>query len=398
MKKIEQNNNVSANASGLITWTGKDIPCLDIYTGCNLNTVMYKVANAVCMALDPYDLSNLTLQCALDIFNKNEPKNRTIANVFQLLIDNDCSFKELIDNLQDQIDGITSPTFILDLKCLAVKDSFGNTLPYTQQTVSQIFVNEICSLKGDVANIAGELGVIKQNINELIANPYVTPEPIVTTCLSTNKPVSTALITLAQSHCDYKTTAGSVVDIQQAISQQPPELNTDLIAVPGWNLSVTSGFQSLSNLWLAYKNLLDRVILIEDNCCSISCKDVTIGFTIVPNDNNTGIVLQFSEVAGTDIPNGMEDCGSTVTITDWTGNSLPYAIEVSQGGNTEELSIIGLDTSQKLKVNVSASLCSSEAGLNCTKCIFKEFMLPQTCCTIKNVTESDIIIVYTINI
>lgn len=85
MRPLSSNDTFPGSTpSNEVAWNGPEIPCLGICTGQSLNKITYVIATKLCELAAPYDLSTLTLQGALDIFNRDEPANRTIANVFQL--------------------------------------------------------------------------------------------------------------------------------------------------------------------------------------------------------------------------------------------------------------------------------------------------------------------------
>ena len=133
-----------------IQWNLGDIPSLGIVNGDYLDEMIYAIVNKLCDLSDPLDLSTLSLQCLIDKLDITEPTPRNIQTIFQLLINNDCSLKDLIDNLQDQINDINTSTLVLDLKCLAQFDVYGNPLPYDLKSVLQSLINEVCSLRTEV--------------------------------------------------------------------------------------------------------------------------------------------------------------------------------------------------------------------------------------------------------
>ena len=367
----------SPTPSGDIVWSGPTIDCLGICPGQTLNKVTNIIATKVCELAAPLDLSTLTLQCALDIFNREENGNRTLANVLQLLADNDCGLKELIDGLQAQIDGLSQDNLVLDLKCLAEKDSFGNLLPYNQETVLQSLINHICDLELEVDGIGGKITDLQDQIDEIKDNLPSSDEKIITTCIIANKPVSESVIELSDNYCNYKESVGQTTDIQKAIAQQPKELQDLLSAIKGWEINPANLAESTNNIWIAVANLLSRVSSIESTCCNITCKDVTVGMEIIGSADGKAFYLKFSEAAGTDIPAGFSDRGSTVTITDKNGKIITYDIEVEQDGTTDQLSVVGLNLDEPLTISVAARVGSD--SLTCEKCLVGEFDAISSC-------------------
>jgi len=363
--------------SGNIVWSGEKIDCLGICPGQTLNKIVYIIANKVCELSSPLDLSTLTLQCALDVFDREENGNRTLASVLQLLLDNDCGLKELIDGIQSQIDGMSNDNLVLDLKCLGVKDSFGNTLPYNEQTVLQSLINKVCDLDTELDGIGGKIADLQLQINEINDNLPSSEEKILNTCIAPNTTVSETVEQVTENYCNYQESVGSVTDIQKAISQQPKEATDLLSTTKGWELNPSNMAESFNNLWIAYNNLLGRVTSIESTCCNITCKDITIGMEVIGAADGKGFALKFSEAAGTDIPNGFTDRGSTVTITDVDNHILTYDIDIEQDGTTDQLSVVGLNLESPLDISVNARVGSD--ALQCEKCLVSTYSAQTGC-------------------
>lgn len=120
-----------------IQWNKGDIPSLGITNGDYFDDIVYAIAEKICECCGDTDLSSLSVQCLYENLLVNDtrpvPVPPTLLWVLQLLIDNDCRLKDLIDGLQNQINDITNTGLVLDLKCLAVFDAYGNPLPYDQK-------------------------------------------------------------------------------------------------------------------------------------------------------------------------------------------------------------------------------------------------------------------------
>jgi hypothetical protein len=379
---------LNSNSSGLITWSGECIPCLDIKTGDNLNSTIYTIAEKVCELTAPLDLSTLTLQCALDIFNKEESGNRTLANVIQLLLDNDCGLKELIDGIQNQIDGLSEDNFIIDLKCLKETDSFGNALPYTIESVCQNFVNEICNLKTQVNTLSGRITTLQNQVDNL--DIPSGDEVVVTTTISGPKVVSQALIDVSKSYTDFKAILGSESQIQTAIARQTSALNSLMSGVAGWITTPTTEAQSINNVWLLLSNFAPR-IAANEACCASGCEDIKVGFIVTIEGHLA--TLSFTAGAGTFIPSGYTDNGSALTITDSLGNSSTVYVSVSQGADSDQVDLSGFKVGDVLDFNLDLKMKS--ATDNCQQCINKNVKyISDGCCVLTNSGSSPITIVY----
>lgn len=377
-------------STGEITWNGPAIACLGICSGEKLNKVVAAIANKVCELTAPMDLSKLTLQCALDIFNKDEAGNRTLANVLQLLIDNECGLKELIDNIQGQIDGIKTDNLVLDLKCLSINPG------YTTETVLQGLINAACELYGEVKTLDGQLGNLDKRLTDHINAPVDNQEVSIATCVTPDSTiVSQSVIQLAAAFCDFRSVVGTKAQIQTSIARQTSEVNQLMAPVQGWIASPVTEAQSVNNQWLFLLSLHDRISNIENNCCKISCKDVKVGFDILVNDST--ISIAFSSLAGTSIPNGLTDQGSTLILTDKNGVSINYVISVANDKTRGDFPFSGLSTDGPISVSVISVIGSD--SLHCQSVTNKTFSVTsvENCCIITNNSALDNTIVYQIN-
>lgn len=387
MRPLSSNDTFPGSTpSNEVAWNGPEIPCLGICTGQSLNKITYVIATKLCELAAPYDLSTLTLQGALDIFNRDEPANRTIANVFQLCLDNEVGLKFLIDGLQSQIDGISSTNFVANLKCLSATDAFGNAQSYTRDSVIQGLINELCQLESEFDILSGRVTNVENQINTLLNAPKVIEEVSVTTCISTNKPVSQSVVLLSGDYCNYKDIVGQPTSIQSAMAMQPADLTKALSSVSGWITMPAALAHSLGNAWLAIDNIYVRLSAMENGCCKASCDDVKVGYEIIPSDDGKFVSLKFSSASGTYIPAGVTDKGSELVITDGSGNTLSYTTPIEQGTTTEPLSLTGLDTSGALILELSAKLGSDSLG-TCTKCLPAKSISATSACPVCQITS-----------
>jgi hypothetical protein len=381
--------------SNCVPWNGPSIPCLGLCKGDNVSEVIVKLATKICEVAEPYDLSTLNLQCALDIFDNDEPSSRTIATVLQLLLDNDCGLKELIDNLQAQITGLGETTFVVDLKCLAEFDSFGNPLPYTEETVIQGLINEICAIKTTVAYLSGKVVDLQNQIDNIELNPVIN-EPSITTCVNPNLlPASTQIKNTSTELCNYKNIVGPSSDVATALSRICPDWNTKFQTEPGWIPAPINFMQQMNNFFIAFCNILGRVETIEGTCCAPSCSDIEIGFSIEVVDDQ--IIIRFRDLDGTNIPAGWVNNGSTMTITDpLTGDTTTFSIPLAQNYETETISLSGFTPGNTLVFTLQANM--KNGSYTCAKLVTKTWKYTtNTCCVITNIGEGSATIFYQTN-
>lgn len=98
-----------------VEYTGPTIACLGICTGDTLYQVEAAIAEKLCAALDGtgIDLSNVDITCEFltTILGNNSP---TLVGLMNMLIEATCTLKELIDQINAQINSI----YVFDTACL----------------------------------------------------------------------------------------------------------------------------------------------------------------------------------------------------------------------------------------------------------------------------------------
>lgn len=381
------------NKSSCIDWKGGNIPCLGIKNGDCLDVVVTLIAEEVCRIAEPTDLSTLTIQCVLDNLDREEPSQRTLFNILQLLFDSNCHLYQLVANLQSQISAGGTP-LVLDLKCLAQVDSFGNPLPYTEQTVLQGIINELCTQKATIAAISGQLSNLQNQVDNIDTDPYI--EPLISSCFFTGRPTSQAVQLTAQELCNYRGVVGTVPQIQTFIGLRDTGFNAYYQTTPGWVVNPTSAAQELANMQIVLSDLFARIAANEE-CCRTTCEDIKVGFEIEVNQDGDRITLYYTNVMGTNIPAGWQDIGSTLEITDEQNRQRTFSVlNVSQGGNSDELDISGL--TGILNFCLTVKLQNTETNEICTKCECRTFEVTDTACPVCRVdnigTTGTITIVY----
>lgn len=378
--KLINNENCITSYAQCIQWNLGDIPSLGIVNGDFLDEIVYAIANKLCDLLNPLDLSSVSVQCLIDKLNAVEPNPKTIQTVLQLVIDNECKLKDLIDNLQDQINN-SNPTLNLNLKCLAQFDSFGNPLPYNEQTVLQSLIDELCVLKATVAYLGGKVIDLQNQIDNLNITPYQLPT--VSTCISSGKRLDLSSSDIATSLCNLRAATGTEVQLQSAIAQQCANFNSQFGTIVGWNVAPINLAQSYSNLEIAFCNVLNRLISIEQTCCAPSCDKIKIGFTVDIDYDLSELSLNFTSGAGTFIPTNFVDCGSIITITDELGNIVtPTNTLIVQNGTISGISFFSL-TGKIFTISIKTRFCLKDDNntviLVCQDCISKTINVEQGC-------------------
>ena len=112
-------------------WDGPNIPCLKLCHGDKVSDLVYKLGEKVCDLLKDINFEDLDLNCLIDTCNDSYClEDKSLKNIFILLNHNDCSLKELIDNLVDSFNNKKVINLKLDLSCL--KDCLDLTPPKYQ--------------------------------------------------------------------------------------------------------------------------------------------------------------------------------------------------------------------------------------------------------------------------
>lgn len=352
--------------SNCVEWQGENIECLGIEKGEYISETIKKVADEVCELMNTLDLSDLDLKCVFDLCTSCPEPEKTLKAVLELLINKICSLEEIIDNLE--VSGSTGTDPVINLaSCFQFTDVDGDLvveLPHSAYT--KRIANQVCQILLNVSSLQDDVQDLQNTVNDLQTqiNNLETQIPDVSSdCLFVGvKSIEDAWDLLDQAFCQHRTAVGLTTDINLAIAQQCEGLNTDFGSTPGWSVSPANLANSLRNLWIAFCSLRDQVL----PCCAITCEDVSVGFSAVFNQAGDGIILRFTSGNGTSIPSGMEDLGSTGTITDIDGNVQNFNITI-ENGLEEEILLSGLNLNGDLIVEVTAIIGND--SLNCQKCL-----------------------------
>lgn len=390
------NDNLDIVPSNNVPWNGPNIPCLGLCKGDSVSDIVVKLATKICELAEPISLSTLTLECAVDMFSSIEPANRTIISVLQLMINNDCSLKDLIDNLQSQITGLSVHEFIVDLKCLAEVDGYGNTLPYTQQTVTQNLLNEICSMKNTVNFLAGQYTEMQNQIDNLNLQPLIDEKNIATCINAGILPTSTQVKHTSSALCNYIQIVGDEPSIAVALSKIPPSWNSQFQVTPGWIINPINYMEQMGNFFIAFSSILGRVESIENNCCTPSCELLKIGFSI--QEASGEVIIRFRDLDGTYIPSGWLHESNTMTVTDSITNQVTtFSLgSIVQGLQTGPLSLTGFVLGNELIFTLQTTF--KNGTTLCSKLFNKKWKyISDTCCVITNVGSGNSTLTYQIS-
>lgn len=375
MKKL--NNCVIENCIPTPTscgeWNGGDIAYLGICNGDSLNNVIWEIIGKL-EDLAGEDLAEFELDTLLDICKQKAPLEINLISILTLLRDNNICLKDYIDTLNDKINELSGVSDVnVNLKCYSDFDNLGNQLKITRESLDQLVIDQLCNHDGKIISLEGKIVLLQQQINNIDINPSVN-ELSFATCIDTViKPTSSQVKSIADELCDIETSHGTPAQVAIALSKTPTNLNAEFGLIVGWQLTPNNWAENYGNLLLEVENLRKRLNFIEDNCCASTCDDVKTGFSAVMNENFTGILLRFTSGAGTSIPTGWLDNGSTVIITDIDGNTVESNIIIINGAEREIITT-GLNMEGDLEISVTAKM--TNGVLTCEKCLFKLVRLP----------------------
>lgn len=381
MKKLEcLVENCIPTPSSCTEWNGGEVEYLGVCNGESLNNLLWEIINKL-QDLAGVDLSSIDLDTLLDICNQKAPLEVNLISIISLLKENQICLKDYIDTLNDKINELSKLDDVnVNLKCFSDFDNLGNALSITREQLDQLVIDTLCSHKGRLDTAEGKITNLQNQVNNLNLNTTVDELSFGTCVDPTIKPTSAQVIITSQRLCNLETATGSASQIAVALSKTAGDVNTEFGLIPGWNLTPANMAQNYGNLLLEVEALRQRVISIETNCCAVTCDDVKVGFSVVMNEDGTGVILRFTSGAGTNIPTGFIDAGSTVTITDIDDNTVDYNIVIANNAE-QEIPISGLSILGDLTVDVTVKMANG--GIVCEKCIVRKVKL-QGCnfCTI----------------
>ncbi len=370
-------------------WNGGEITYLGICNGDSLNNVVWEIVTKL-QAIAGDDLSQFDLDSLLTICNQQAPLEVNLISILNLLKNNQICLKDYIDTLNEKLSELSGAGSVnVNLKCFADFDNLGNSLSINREQLDQLVINALCDNKDRIETLEGKVILLQKEIDD-IENNTTIDELSFATCIDPGiKPTSSQVIITAQEVCDLETATGIPTDIASALSKTATDLNPEFGLIPGWNLTPSNWAQNYGNLLLEVEALRKRLIFMETNCCAITCDDVKIGFTAVFNDDMTSVIIKFTSGAGTNIPSGFLDIGSTITITDEQGNIEEFntaAPDLIANNAQIEVPISTLMTTGDVNINIQSNI--SNGTLTCSKCSNKTIKRPSCSFCILTATDT----------
>lgn len=393
--------NCIPTSSSCVEWNGGELPYLGICNGDSLNNLVMEIITKL-KEITGEDLSSFDIDSLLDICNQKAPTEITILSILNVLKNNQICLKDFIDTIKAGLDELFKTTGVtVDLKCYAQFDNLGNPLSITREQFDQLVIDTLCSHEGRLTSIEGRLTLMQAEIDALNVVSTVDELEIPTCINGAILPTSVQLQNTSTELCNLELATGFPSDISSALAATPSDLNAEFGLIPGWILVPKQWADNYNNLVLEVENIRQRIKIVETGCCSLSCDDVKLGFFAAYNNDNTAIVIKFTSSAGTSIPVGFIDSGSTITITDIDNNIETYITTnptLITNNATITVPVSSLNISQDVKVDIEANFTSG--GLTCSKCLSKLVHSPskESCDTCKicatGTGDSYVVIIY----
>ena len=377
-------NGCNPISSNCVVWQGPDIPCINICTGDTVSDVVAKLATELCEVLDQTSLSNLDLSC-LNLDPQDVPTNFT--ELQQLIIDELCSLGGRCTALEGGGGGGSSSSAITAtlpacLQYTNLQNDLVTVLPIDEY--AELVAARVCTLISDITTINSTLSNHETRITNLETTvgggggsssiPQVTPNCVLPSVLTDIDDVVEAL---EEQFCDLRGVTGTATNLLSATTYQCPGLNTQerlsgsgtMSSLEGWNNTVTTVAESLTNMWLTICDIRAAVKTIQETCCSSNCDDVIFVFT---GTVNTGILtLNFN---GSNVPTGFNECnpnGALVTVADGTGTVYTTRVQVvdalTAGNGTAQIDLSSSGLNALMNYTVTVTLCVTDGSITCEK-------------------------------
>ena len=422
-------------SSNCVIWQGPDLPCIGLCKEDSISEVVYKLALELCTIKDNFNFTDVELTCILKVCTTVPEPEKTLGNILNLIVNKVCCLSDIVNDITPVTP--EEPYVNLASCFLPYLDAQGNSylkLPNSEYTYA-IGV-KLCDLIDQVGKDEIDIAWCITNIN-ILRNapaptiPQVTPDcltgPGVTPGVPAN--VDVVLNELEKQWCELVTALGTPENLTTAQAQActvdggplanatPLSTGTGSMATafPTWVNPVTNFAQSMNNLWLTVCDIRAAVKSIQDNCCKVTCADLTVSFdAVVTTDANGDYVVRLF-FGQTDIPSTWYDCdqtrsnntiaypfgfiGNKITIKDAAGHiryvyiQLRDQLDPGNGilgdptiiSDGYDIMLSGTNIDYTTPINISGDICITDGSTTCIKCVSVDATFDNTgCCVITN--------------
>lgn len=149
-------------SSNCVIYSGPSIPAFGICTGDPVTYLTEAITTKIIelIADDEIELSSVTLDNCSIMKEKLGAKDKTYANLIQILIDYQCTLTQLISSLEQQIvDQPTNQPYAFDLKCITPVGT-----PVNTDAIVQGIINKVCTLETTVNSLGNN---VEQIVNDV---------------------------------------------------------------------------------------------------------------------------------------------------------------------------------------------------------------------------------------
>jgi hypothetical protein len=411
-KFLNTSTNCIPTPAECVVWNSGNIESLGICNGDFLPKIIWEIVYKL-QEIAGEDISQFDLDDLLTICNKKAPKEITLLSILTIMRDNQVCLKDYLLALEKAIADLTSDSTVkVSLKCYADFDSQGNSLGVTREQFDQLIIDNLCRHEDSITTLNGKVSSLQKQLDDFVSNPIVA-EPEFTTCKAANAYTSVHVKAIAEDLCQIEEDLGEPSEAALVLGATPENWSTSAFddSLTKYSLGDAGFIDEPQNVYQALKNaliaidLLQRQVLeIQTTCCAPSCDKIKLGFTGTFGEEEPTVTLNFTRGAGTFIPSGFKDAGSTITITDRNGVSVSTVTvenggagaEIQMDGTIDDIDITGLATG-RLLVSIKTKFVLKDANGNvittCQDCVGGELnYITDACCAITNSGTEPVVI------
>ena len=329
-------------SSNCVVWQGPDIECLMLCKGDSISDVTYKLAVQVCEFKKSLDLSDLDLQCLISACGDCPTPDKSLKAVLGMIISQVCTGSSTPTT---PTQSYTLPNVNL-AQCFQTTDANGN--PVTQLPLDQYVYQIGVSLCNQINALTALTAITTSNTARIAALEDATPPsftiPQVTpTCTGPDTPtnINVAFTNMEAMFCAQVEALGVATAILAAAGAQCTNLNTapsfstngSMASLAGWKNTIQTLSDSINNMWITICDMRAGITAALA-CCPSGCSQTTIGYSVVISGSGPTLNAKVVLMGMSTIPSSFNDCaspgGSNLVITDASGNSYTYPVNVAQ--------------------------------------------------------------------
>lgn len=250
-----------------------------------------------------------------------------------------------------------------------------------QNTIGGSLSQQIDTINTVIANLASTNTVVSNQqaqINNILTSGFALPT-VNSACLSsgTNLPLDVVTGLLVANSCSYNTVLGQPSSLYQSIAAQGSNLNGSpafsqsgsMTGLIGWKSQPLTVADTINNQWISY---LDVRAGVSTALAAItpSCGSLIINYSVVVL---SGVFFNIYFSGYTFIPAGFTDAGSTLQITDTSGNIYLQAVNVVAQSHTSGPIIIATSgttlspTSATYTVTLNSNINNLALAVTCVR-------------------------------